>query len=76
MRDQRKWRELHDWFENNEQVKWQVEDDPESDKKIEYLIMNLNKFAEKQVLHDDPEHIFKELFQWRQDFINGKRRRL
>jgi hypothetical protein len=52
--------------------KWQFEDDPESVKKIEYLIINLNKFTEKQVLHDNPVKIFDELFQWRQNYIMAR----
>jgi hypothetical protein len=78
MRDQRKWRELQKWVENKEQIKWETDKplEPGNRVEIEYIIMNLNKFAEKQVLHDNPVKIFDELFQWRREYISGKRRRL
>lgn len=78
MRDRRKWWELQDWLENNSQVKWATYHPTGAEDKIdaEHITMDLNKFSEKPVLHDNPINIFKELFQWRQDFINGKRRKL
>ena len=78
MRELRKWRELKDWFEGKEQIKWEIHQSSESEKnlEVEYIIMNLNKFAEKQVLPDNPVSLFDELFQWRQDYISGKRRKL
>jgi len=80
-RDHRKWRQLQEWFESNDQVKWEKRKEKEALKPgeellVEYIIMNLNRFSDKKILPENPTGIFDELFQWRREYINGKRRKL
>jgi len=78
MRDRRKWRELEDWIESKDAVQWKVKRGDDSDHRIEVenVVLHLNKFADAELLHDNPSKILDELSQWRREYISGRRRKL
>ena len=79
MRDQRKWQALRYWVENTNAVRWECKRNEDSeDPKIilENVVLDLNACKSRELFHDDPNKILDDLFQWRKDYIDGKRRRI